>query len=390
MIRHYFKIIWKRRNRNALLLIELILVFWVVFCVFAYGISRFRNYSTPPGFDPEHVYRVNFNWTFTGNDTASYRKIPELVKQNVRALPEVEAASFSVSVAPYLGNVWSTTLKDKTFHTGDMDADYGDVWKIDMADGRFYSREETGGRYKPVVVTRKFVELFLRDSLPEGVSPAGRVVHFSESQVLVTGVAENFKHLGDFATEEAFMFTPLPDGGYPSLLSIRVKPGTGPEVQKKLNDLIQGIAKDIDFDIVKSENDRDNVNSRTLIPLLSMLFLALFLMVNIAMGLFGILRYNIAQRVSEIGLRKAVGATSGAIRRQFTGEALVLTTVAFLVAFVFAVQAPFVSTLPVETDSFLMGIGAGALVIYGIVYFCCLFPSLQAARVFPAEALHED
>ncbi|MDT4878568.1 ADOP: acidobacterial duplicated orphan permease [compost metagenome] len=121
-----------------------------------------------------------------------------------------------------------------------------------------------------------------------------------------------------------------------------------------------------------------------------MAFLALFLMINIAMGLFGILRYNIARRIPEIGLRKVIGATSAAIRRQFTGEMMVLTAGAFLTAGVFAVQLPFLTTLPVETDAYYMGVGLGSLLIFLIVYLCSLGPSHQAAVTLPAKALHEE
>ena len=106
--------------------------------------------------------------------------------------------------------------------------------------------------------------------------------------------------------------------------------------------------------------------------------------------MFGILRYNIARRIPEIGLRKAVGASSGAIRQQFIGEMMVLTFIAFLLAFVFAVQVPFITPLPIDKEAYFTGIGAGALLIFGLVYICTLGPSQQAAATLPAKALHEE
>jgi putative ABC transport system permease protein len=52
-----------------------------------------------------------------------------------------------------------------------------------------------------------------------------------------------------------------------------------------------------------------------------------FLLINVALGLFGILNVSIAKRRSEIGLRRALGATGRGISRQFVGEMWVLTTV---------------------------------------------------------------
>lgn len=389
MIAHYFKLIWKRKGKNAFLFVQLIFVFWVVFAVFSYGISKYRYYSSPLGFDWKDVYRVYIN--FDTSDSSAAKVMIESLKHDLKALPGIDKVSYSVNVSPYLGNTWGNGNDNDGFnftarymHT---DEDYAAAWKIPIKSGRFYTKEDLSGKYMPIVVTQKFVDKFMKGKEPLGL----KFRFFNESEAEIIGVAENFKFQGDFTEEEPFAFLPLTSShDLYQAINVRVKPGTGPEVEKKINDMVEKTTKNSDFGLVKVEITRKNTNSRTYIPLAAMFFLAVFLIINISMGLFGILRYNIARRIPEIGLRKAVGASSGAIRRQFTGEMLVLVVLAFAIAVIFAVQVPFISSLPIEKDAYFMGIGAGALLIFGLVYLCTLAPSQQAAVTLPAKALHEE
>lgn len=389
MIAHYFKLLWKRKGRNAFLFVQLIFVFWVVFGVFSFGISKFRYYSSPLGFDWKDMYRIYVNFETIEDSVARDGTIKNL-KHSLEAMPEIERVAYSVSVSPYLGNTWNNANDNDGFnfstHYLFADENYFDTWKIKLASGRFYSKADEGKKYTPIVVTRKFVADFLKDQEPLGF----RFRFSNDKESEIVGVAENFKFLGDFTAEKPFAFMPVHSIDHYHMLNIRVRPGTGPEVEKKVNDLVENTLKSSDFSMTKVETSRKATNSRTYVPLIAMAFLALFLMINIAMGLFGILRYNIARRIPEIGLRKVIGATSAAIRRQFTGEMMVLTAGAFLTAGVFAVQLPFLTTLPVETDAYYMGVGLGSLLIFLIVYLCSLGPSHQAAVTLPAKALHEE
>ena len=69
-----------------------------------------------------------------------------------------------------------------------------------------------------------------------------------------------------------------------------------------------------------------------------LIIVAGFLIINVALGLFGVLWYNINLRKSEIGLRRAVGASGNAVSKQLVGEALVLATFALIIGSFFAIH----------------------------------------------------
>ena len=115
-----------------------------------------------------------------------------------------------------------------------------------------------------------------------------------------------------------------------------------------------------------------------------------FLCLNVALGLFGVLSYSISKRRSEVGLRRAVGASGGSIAQQFTLEVILLAAVALIIGIFFAVQIVFFDLVDANSSIFYRGIVYGAGVILLVVTICALYPSLQASRIHPATALHED
>ena len=383
MIRHYFKLIWKRKRKNAFLFAELVLVFWVLIAAFSLGIFKFNFYSQPLGFEWKGVYRIYQPGRLDSLEL-------DRIKRELLSFPEIESVSYSVNVAPYLGNKWGNgnDLNGMSFNTFYLhaDEDYGKAWTIPMHSGRFFSKEDLNNRYTPMVVNKVFVEKYLSDKEVLGY----KFQFWLGKETEIVGVMKNFRFQGDFEEESPFAILPLNENLVKNCINIKTIPGTGPEIEKKLNDFFNSALKTSDFNIIKVEDQRNFKNKLTYVPLGIVGFIALFLIINIILGLFGILRYNVSKRVPEIGLRKALGATSSSIRNQFTGEMMVLAFSACVLALAFAVQVPFLTTLPFGWDVYGWGIGLSCLIVFTLVYFCSLAPSHEAAGILPARALHED
>jgi putative ABC transport system permease protein len=106
--------------------------------------------------------------------------------------------------------------------------------------------------------------------------------------------------------------------------------------------------------------------------------------------LFGVLWYNINKRKSEIGLRRAVGATGDSVSRQLIGEAMVLSTLALIIGSFFAVQFPLLNVFDLPASVYIFALIFAVTFIYLLVIFCALYPGRQAAAIYPAVALHEE
>jgi putative ABC transport system permease protein len=106
-------------------------------------------------------------------------------------------------------------------------------------------------------------------------------------------------------------------------------------------------------------------------------------------GIANVMVISVLERRSEIGLRRAIGATKGHIASQFLGEALLLSLIGGLggVAIGYGVTAAWASykgwTVLVPEVALLGGLGA-ALLIGTMAGF---YPAIRASRMSPTEAL---
>ncbi len=124
--------------------------------------------------------------------------------------------------------------------------------------------------------------------------------------------------------------------------------------------------------------------------MIALLTICGFLILNVALGLFGVLWYTISKRRPEIGLRRTLGASKFSISSQFTLEVLLVTFFGILLGLLFAVQFPMLQLFDTENANYYYAMVSASSVILLLVFACALIPSRQAALVNPAIALHED
>ena len=108
-----------------------------------------------------------------------------------------------------------------------------------------------------------------------------------------------------------------------------------------------------------------------------------------AVGVANIMIISVLERCSEIGLRRALGATRGHIRVQFLAEAVLLAVIGGIVgvgvgALSTAMYANTKGEL-VVIPALAWGGGIGAAILIGAV--AGLWPALRAARMSPTQAL---
>ena len=109
-------------------------------------------------------------------------------------------------------------------------------------------------------------------------------------------------------------------------------------------------------------------------------------------GVMNIMLVSVTERIREIGLRKALGATPRVIRRQFLVEASVLGTVGgilgALLGLIGALVLPHLISNPI-TVSPVAAIGAIVIAVaIGIVFG--VYPAGRAAKLPPIDALRSE
>ncbi len=107
-------------------------------------------------------------------------------------------------------------------------------------------------------------------------------------------------------------------------------------------------------------------------------------------GIVTIMTISVAERTSEIGLMRALGAQHQQIMSLFLGEAVVLSAVGGLFGLLFGLGlcAVFSVVLPVQVSWFYVLIAELTAVLIGLV--AGVLPARQAARLDPVEALRAE
>jgi len=397
MIRHLFTLIWNRKRSNFLLMSEILLSFFVLFAVSVLLVSNYYNYRQPLGFEYQNVWELSVN---PGQDTLNRtEKIGQIIRR-LQSMPGVVAVTSASSNTPFSFSTMNTTQYTYKGKDGplteryDADDELVKVLRPKLLAGRWFDRRDAAATRQPVVVNQKFAAKLFGEE-----SPVGKVLvtHDGKQEWQVVGVIESYRSGSDFAGNDPAIFDRriLQDsavlGAYEQpVLLVRVQPGSGAKLEQQVVKDIKDISKGWIAKVNTLEENRHDKLKIMLTPLVALGVVALFLIINVALGLFGVLWYNISQRKAEIGLRRAMGATGSGISTQFLGEMLVVTTLGVLGGLLLAVQFPLLGAFGVETPVYVMSIVLAAILIYTLTAVCAFQPSRIAAGIQPAVSLREE
>jgi predicted permease len=135
----------------------------------------------------------------------------------------------------------------------------------------------------------------------------------------------------------------------------------------------------------------DNVYLDRLVTLLSAAFAVLATLLA-AIGLYGVLAYNVSQRTRELGLRLALGATPTALRAMVLRNVVRIALVGLPIGLAVALAAGRAA------EALLYGlsgydpivVGTATVVLVAVVLAAGFFPARRAARVAPMDALRHE
>ncbi|MTV39299.1 ABC transporter permease [Duganella radicis] len=398
MLRHLLKLIWKRKSRNMMLSLEILLAFLVVFAIAAFGLRYWQLFQLPTGHGWKNQWSVSIR---AAQDLPNDPILFENIKRSLRDLPEVESVAFS-SFGTYEMARWSEDYvlpdgsQQLTVEGMGVSDEYFATMDMRIAQGRFFSSMDDNADAAPTVINRR-----LADKWFAGKNPIGQIFAVQKrdktqgQRYRVVGVVEEFRSHGELMDPVYFMLPRwLPGVGRDAAnnIMLKVKPGTPRSFETRLNARLKQIRNDWNFVITPQADARASMLKTQTIPLVILAVIASFLLVMVAFGLFGVLWQNTTQRIPEIGLRRALGADAGAIYRQIISEQFLLSSGAMLIALVLLVQLPLTGVFG-EVLNWTVFFGAALLsagVIYLLSLLCSLYPGWRAARLSPTQALHYE
>lgn len=394
MFAHLFKLIWNKRKQNFLLIVEIFFSFLVIFAVFTMAVYYYRNYKKPLGVDYENVWIISYNNTLQTSNNDSLSLFYETLLQTIKAMPQVKDVSFSSGNIPFSHAQSQSGFSHNNQQINGVDwyfagDSYANVLSLKMLEGRWFNKQDAVAKYRPVVINAS-----LREKLFGNSSATGKIIGDARQhdKMVVIGVVQDIKQSGDYSASRIAVYNRTDTSTFRWLdkMLVKVSPNANATFEGHLYKTVSNYMQNANISIEHLANFRKDINTFFLIPVIILLVVACFLTINVTLGLFGVLWYNINKRKAEIGLRRAVGASGNSVSWQLVAEALVLATFSLLAGSFLAVQFPLLRVFDLPATIYITALLLAILFIYLLVLLCSLYPGKQAAAVYPAVALHED
>jgi predicted permease len=354
------------------------------------------------GFATTHVLGVDVDTRGTSYEQGGMVPLHRELVARLQRLPGVRAAAMA-SITPAIGGRWSITPvtvpgyvpsadDDMTVSLDAITPGFLDVAGIPLTAGRDFADGDGPSAGNVAIINTTLVHRFFGTHDPIGATI--RVGGDSGFALRVVGVARDTRYRDLRMPAEPMVYVPVrQSGSWPYLVAIVRTTADPAAVARLLRNEITAFAPGVRLRAMQTVEDAlDQALSRERLAAgLATLFGALALGLA-AVGLYGVVSYNVTRRTSEIGLRMAMGARPADVVR------LVLRGSMIMVLAGLALGLPLMLAGGRAIAALLYGVGShdfpllaaamAALAAVGIA--ASAVPALRASRIDPLVALRSD
>lgn len=313
-----------------------------------------------------------------------------------RDLLKLKRIKEAVYIVPVFSKTVTLQARGKS-ETSDLYATTQDWFvtrKFEEEQGRFFTKQDVEKRTKVVVLGPKIAQKVYGES----TAAVGKTVRIENQAFTVIGVVKK-KGGGGFGGPDidSFVYTPYksafsfnPDKKF---VAIYLKAKDGTDLQQFKEDVHKVMLKrykEDDFSVLEQTEILDVITS--IFSILNTILIAIgsiSLLVG-GIGIMNIMYASVTERIREIGIRRAIGATKKDILLQFLFQAVILSlfggiiglTLAFVI--VLFIQQFFPAAISPLSVAAALGVSSFIGIFFGV------FPARKASNMQPVEAIRYE
>ena len=384
----------RSRLRHTLMAIEVALASTVLIAGGLFLQGFLATQQEDPGFRRNGVWLAGYDLSGRNMNDAAIARFADTLLERLRSVPRLDGAAVAVSVPLDIHGLSSRffTLEGRARNDDALDQaltntvtpGYFAVMGLPILSGRDFADLRDTAAAPQVIVNEEFVRRF-----GGGIEVLGRRVTTRGRQYAIAGVVRNslYNAFGEPPTPILyFSYRDRPS----SVGEIHLLPSPGAEtaVVADLRRIIREMDPDLPLYDVRTLSDHieSNLIFRR-IPARMFAVLGPLLLLLAASGIYAVVAYAVSLRTTEIGVRLALGATTGRVIAQFVREHLTVVAVGALAGWLvaFAVVVDLFSA-PIDVWVFA-GVPSLLLAVAAVASW---WPARQVTAVDPIVALRAE
>ena len=384
---------------NSLLVSQVALSFLLLIMAALFVRSIQRAYEIDPGFEPSRLAVFITTPGQAGYTDAQVRTFYTQVRERVQTIPGVDSVSWASNMPLFArpltglrveGQSRDTSSDAATTIVNTIDRGYFSTAGIPIVSGRAFT-ESDRELSPPVVIVN---ETLVRDFW-SGDNPLGkRLLVPGESQLReVTGVARDANYTTWGEPPQRCVYVPLAQNPLPSM-TLYVRSTVKPEqminvVRREINTvgpqvLVAGVRTGLQV-----------IDGSLFQPRMAVILMGTFgitALILASIGLYGILAFAVEERRREIGVRMALGASTGSVLKLIVRQGMTLVAAGLLIGLTAAlmtgraVRAMLYNVAPTDPVSFVVA----TVLLCAVAIAACYLPARRATGVDPLNALRHE
>jgi putative ABC transport system permease protein len=375
--------------------------------------SFHRVLAVDPGFDPANVVTARVAPPASRyRDEAAVRALAERFVTAVRSIPGVEHVGISSSI-PFGGDYSDSVILAEGYRMAPGESlispyrvfatpGYFEALDIPVKRGRTFNDSDTATSPGVVIIDERLAHRFW-----PGADPVGRRMYQPENPndlvtpdkntryLTVVGVVGETRMAGLATTEDRVgaYYLPFTQFGRRALtLTVRTT-GDPLAVAPSIRQQLRALDPELPLYSVRTMADRMNeslADRRT--PMVVAIVFAVVALFLAAIGLYGVLAYQVSQRTREIGIRLALGSDSRRVFGLIVKEGMGLLAGGFVAGLggAFVIRRTMAAQLYGVGPMDPVVLGSVAAVLALVTFVACTLPARRAARIDPIVALSEQ
>ena len=390
MIRHILKLMWNRKRSLAWIFIEQLLVFAVMLFCFTSLSGKIIDYFSKGNPRVDNIANISYNRIDNNRDTEEEKEINHAqfhnMMERIKEWQSVELVSINrEGTTPLMGTWYDTVSFNDSRYSASIkycDENYYRMFSLKLTEGEWFRDADALSETPPALITQ-----LLADNMGITGSAIGQTIYYQGRNYRIIGVVEAFKERISTG-QQAALFIPASLSTAKSWeYSIKYKSGMGSDFAKAfLAEFYRYFPRD-QFKPMLMELNKFNAQVGFLESSIQFYLMGIpvaFLLIFAFMGTFGVVWMQSKKRMSELGLRIALGCTPARLQRIIIFENLILTTLAMLPGLI--VAANLYAFAPKGWE-WTAAVGAAVVLMWLFSAFSAWYPARQAAKVQPVEAL---